>query len=98
VHRIPVTIQSGPVAGVGYIKNISKGGMFARSELTPHQGASVRIAIHTSTGKEIELEGVVCWSTQAVPESEGKPQPGFGLQIDPVPQEFLEFFEAVLLN
>ena len=98
VQRVPVSIQAGPVGGVGYIKNVSKGGLFIRSDLLPAQGETVEVTIEPIPERKITVTGVVCWTTAAVPPEEGTPQPGFGIRLEPVTDAYLVFYEELLLR
>jgi hypothetical protein len=57
----------------------------------------VRVIFEPPNGPKVEVEGTVRWTTSQLPPSSDSP-PGFGMKIDSVPEEFLEFFEQTLLR
>ena len=97
VRRIPVLFLSGGRNAEGYIKNLSKGGVFIRSDTLPEAGAPIKILIQPTQVQKIEVSGAVRWTTEQYPER--SPQPGFGVMLDlPVPEDYMELFEYVMLN
>ena len=74
----------------GHVKNLSKLGLFVRSNMMPSPGTEVRVRFETITGEKIEVEGVVRWNTSGLPTEEGTG--GFGVYIPKPPKEYLNFF------
>lgn len=97
VKRIPARFQSQGLIGRGHIKNITKEGLFLRTNRLPRPGSPVRVIFEPPNGPKVEVEGTVRWTTAQLPPSSDSP-PGFGMKIDSVPEEFLEFFEQTLLR
>ena len=97
VSRIPARFQSGSVVGQGHIKNVCREGLFLRTGDLPEPGQAVSISFETETGSKVEVEGVVRWTTDQLPNAEDVPR-GFGIQISAPSPSFLEFFEHLLLN
>ena len=63
VARVPASFESGEVRGKGHVKNVSKGGLFLRSDVLPEPGSEIRVLFHTQQGRKVEIEGIVVWST-----------------------------------
>ena len=97
MKRIPARFQSQGVIGQGYVKNLSKGGLFLRTDRLPLPGAPVRVIIEPEAGDKIEISGVVRWTTAQL-ENASEATPGFGLQLDGDSAEYAEFFERTLLR
>lgn len=97
VKRIPAFFMCGPINGEGHVKNLTKEGVFVRTERLPEPGSTVQVLIKPEGYEKIEVAGTVRWTTAQLPEGTCA-QPGFGLRIEPVPAPFREFFEALLLT
>jgi len=97
VQRIPARFESEELTGHGHIKNVTKEGLFLRTDRLPKRGAQVRVTLEPEDGPKVEVEGTVRWTTGQLPAT-ADTAPGFGMQIDPVPEEFLDFFEQILLH
>ena len=76
--------------GVGHVKNVSRAGLFVRSNDLPRPGATIALQFDAPTsGSSINLRGEVRWTTDSL--SSGDPAPGFGVQIHEPPRDFAEF-------
>jgi uncharacterized protein (TIGR02266 family) len=95
VSRIPVQFQSNTLHGTGHIKNLHQEGLLIRSHLLPRPGDTVEVTFSTPDGRKIELTGLVRWTTKQLKE---EVPPGFGVQLDRVDEEYLRFFERILLG
>lgn len=95
MKRIPAAFEAGKLRGKGHIKNISKEGLFVRTDVLPIAGASVRIVFHDRHGSKVEVRGTIRWTTAQLPPEE-KAKPGFGVYIEPGNDEFHDFFEGIL--
>ncbi len=97
VKRIPVWFVCGTLQGDGHVRNLSKEGLFLCTEVMPEAGDMVQVLIKRENGTKVELIGSVRWTTEAVPErSEG--YPGFGIRLEPVTDDYRDFFESLLLH
>jgi PilZ domain-containing protein len=97
VRRIAATFESGKIRGQGYVKNVSKTGLFLRANALPDAGSEVRVFLSDRAGKKVTLRGTVRWTTKQLPAG-SKAQPGFGVQIPPDDPAFIEFFEQILFT
>lgn len=97
VKSIPARFQCEGRTQRGHITNITKEGLFLRTSSLPPPGASIRVIFETQDGSKIEVAGSVRWTTGQLPAS-CETGPGFGMRIENVTQEFLEFFEQMLLR
>ena len=93
---IPALYKSGSLNGKGHIKNLSKEGLFMRTDRLPPPSAPVRILIQPPDGRRIEVSGTVRWTTDQYPIPSGKS--GFGMYIDVRSDAFMELFRELLLN
>ena len=97
LKRIPAAFEAGSLRGKGHIKNVSKEGLFVRTNVLPQPGTEVRVIFHDRTGTKIEVRGTVRWNTAQLPQDE-TPKPGFGVHIPRGNEDFDEFFEQILLG
>jgi|SRR6516162_9334357 hypothetical protein len=97
VQRIAAKFQAGSVRGEGYLKNVSKKGMFLRTGVLPAVGSEVRVFLRDRRGVDVEIVGKVAWTTKQLPPG-AKAQPGFGISIDRDDPAFVEFFEQILFS
>ena len=95
--RITATFESGKLSGDGYVKNVSKRGLFLRSDVLPPVGSSIRIRLSIKGGAQVEVTGTVLWTTEQL-ETEETPKAGFGIEIPLDDQGFVEFFERILFS
>ena len=96
VKRIPAFFTAGSLHGDGYVKNLSKEGLFVRTDLLPEALQAVQVLIRKSDGHKLEVNGTVRWTTNEHPGRDK--HTGFGMQIDPLTDEYREFYESILLN
>lgn len=97
VKRIPAWFQAGPLRGTGYIKNLSKRGIFICSDLLPGQGEEVHVVIEPPDGDKLEIVGIVRWTSTQLPDEAERP-PGFGILIETPSEEYRDFFAQLLLH
>ena len=97
MKRIPATFESGKLRGQGYVKNVSKTGLFLRADTLPEAGSEVRVSVRDRKGAKVELRGTVRWTTRQLPPG-SKAQPGFGVRIASDDPAFVEFFEQILFR
>lgn len=98
LKRIPAAFDAGTARGRGHIKNLSKGGVFVRTDRLPEPGSDVRILFHDRGGSKIEVHGVVAWTTDQLSPEEDAGAAGFGVRFSYVSDEYLEFFEQILTH
>ncbi len=96
VTRVPASFESATTRGKGHVKNVSKGGLFLRSETLPPSGSEIRVLFHSREGRKVEVNGIVAWTTNDLPK-EADARPGFGIRFHELSDEYLEFYEQVLL-
>ena len=97
VRRIPAKFSTHSIEGTGHVKNLSKEGLFMRTNCLPQPGEEVQIIILTRDRLKIEVMGVVRWTTAQL-DNETPAQPGFGVHIQNRSDAFVEFFTDLLLN
>ncbi len=97
VRRIPAKFSSPTMHGTGHVKNLSKQGLFMRTNVLPLPGEEVSVIILTRDRRKIEVIGRVRWTTAQL-GGRTPAQPGFGMYIDRASDAFVEFFTDLLLN
>lgn len=97
VRRIPAKFSSPTMRGTGHVKNLSKQGLFMRSNVLPGPSEEVSVVILASERRKIEVIGRVLWTTAQL-GGRTPAQPGFGMCIERASDEFVEFFSDLLLN
>lgn len=98
IQRIPARFQAGPLRGRGHIKNVSRAGVFVRSDSLPHPGSPVQILFLNHSQEKIEITGTVRWTTDQLPNVTPDTPKGFGVLFDTPTPAFLEFFEQILVG
>ena len=77
--------------GVGHLKNVSRAGLFVRSNDLPRPEAAISLQLEApGTGALINLRGEVRWTTDGSGHPDGAP--GFGVQLLEPSREFSDFF------
>jgi hypothetical protein len=97
IPSIRAAFEAGELRGVAHVKNISKEGLFLRSDILPPPGSEVRILFHDRRGDKIELYGCVRWTTAQLGGDTGA-RPGFGVQLLKADEAFREFYEEILTH
>ncbi len=98
VKRIPAAFEADDLRGRGYLKNVSKGGLFLRTEVLPVAGTGVRVLFHNRDGSKIEVQGKVAWNTSQLDAADrGETRPGFGMIFDTTDNAYREFLEQLML-
>ena len=97
VARVPASFEAGELRGKGHVKNVSKGGVFLRSDSLPEPGSDVRILFPSRDGRKVEVTGIVVWNTNEVA---GQPEirRGFGVRFHEYSDAYREFYEEILLH
>ena len=92
VNRIAAVFESAGSSGKGYVCNVSREGMFLRTDVLPAPGELVRVIFVDSQGRTVEASGSVSWNTgQLDPAKDAKP--GFGMRIEHISREYLAFYQ-----
>lgn len=92
--RIRARFEAPSVHARGYIKNVSRDGLFIRTDMLPATGDPVSITFVDQWDHKIEVYGTVGWTNTRLNPRVGT-EPGFGVQLDRPGPEFLEFFEQL---
>jgi uncharacterized protein (TIGR02266 family) len=94
--RVPALLLVDGKAVDAHVKNLSKEGLFLRTDQLPEPGASVQVLLKPGDGRKIELNGTVRWTTKQYPGR--SKHPGFGLLFDQVTDEYLQLYEDILTS
>ena len=97
LNCFPAQFQSAKTSGAGRVKKLRKGGLFIETEALPNPGDEVSVIFETPDGKSMVVSGTVRWITAWL-QNAGKMQPGFGMQIDPLPKRYSQFFRKLVLH
>ncbi|MCP4007804.1 MAG: hypothetical protein GY725_26780 [bacterium] len=88
--RIPIRFFAEGKECVGYLRNISKAGVFIFSDDIPRRGCPLAIQFESPDGRLVNLKGEVRWRTLELFNS--NVAPGFGVLLREPTQAFREFF------
>ena len=94
---IPASFVCGSQAARAVVRNLSKEGLFLRSDTLPAPGATVQVLLQPPGNPKVEVMGIVRWTTDQLPDRIPG-QTGFGVRIENPPDAFLELFARLLLN
>jgi Tfp pilus assembly protein PilZ len=90
--KIPVRFMAEGAEGVGHLKNVSRAGLFVRSNDLPRPEAAISLQLEIpGTNTLINLRGEVRWTTDGS-GSTADGSPGFGVQLLEPSREFGDFF------
>jgi hypothetical protein len=92
--RIAAAFKAGDLQGTGHVAKLSRGGLFFVTDVLPKPGEAARIVFNDREGSKVTIEGIVRWNTAQLPPKES----GFGLQIQGPREDYLEFYENMLLS
>ena len=90
---IKTEFRSGPLRGVGTIKNVSPEGLFVSTGSIPEQGEAVQLVFPVPGGR-LALSGMVWWTT-AGNHTMGPARRGFGLRLLEAPERFQRLVESL---
>jgi uncharacterized protein (TIGR02266 family) len=60
---IDTEFEAGGLRGKGRIQNMSEGGLFVGTDLLPEEGENVDLSFRAPGGAELNLSGLVWWTT-----------------------------------
>jgi hypothetical protein len=90
IPRIQVRYLAEGIEGVGYLKNVSRAGVFVSTREIPRVGAVIAVQFRTVSGSLVDLRGEVRWNSRGLADPEVVP--GFGVLLHEPPREFREFY------
>lgn len=76
---IPTRFEADTLSGKGKVRNVSPGGLFVGTRIIPEEGEIVQLRLNAPGSPEIEISGLVWWTTREQESPNG--QSGFGLRI-----------------
>ncbi|MFQ5698111.1 MAG: PilZ domain-containing protein [Myxococcota bacterium] len=88
-ERISVRFMADGAESVGYLKNVSRAGIFIRAQDLPRPGAAVALQFRSPSGVLVDLRGEVRWNTHGLTAVASA---GFGVAIQEPSREYVEFF------
>jgi hypothetical protein len=72
--------EAGPVTASGEIENVGQGGLFVGTPSIPETGDKVELRFQEPGGQQVEVAGVVWWTTDCQKVPGGQPS-GFGVRL-----------------
>ncbi len=91
---IPATFETWSVRGEGHIGSLSQEGLFFATKDVPRVGEFVTVIFSDRSGSKIEVCGTVRSTTAQV----GGVNSGFGMELESLTDEYLEFYEGLLTS
>jgi hypothetical protein len=91
IAEIPVRFKADGSEAVGHLENLTRTGVFVRTDDLPRDGAAVALQFHSPSGILIDLRGEVRWNSEGL--SHLLSVRGFGVLLHEPPPEYLEFFD-----
>ena len=88
--EMTVEFSQGALQGAGVTGDISRRGMFVRSNLAPGTGPVVRLTVNLPGGRKLALTGRVVRNVESAPAA--RTAPGFGLRLVDDWPEYDEIF------
>jgi PilZ domain len=88
--EMTVEFSQGALQGAGVTGDISRRGMFVRSNLAPGTGPVVRLTVNLPGGRKLAMTGRVVRSVESAPTA--RTSPGFGLRLVDDWPEYDEIF------
>ncbi len=90
---IPAEFEAGALQGRGKIRNMAEGGLFVGTTQMPHQGELVSLSFRDHQGRELDLSGLVWWTTAEAPGSHRAP--GFGIRLIEESEDYEHFLASL---
>jgi hypothetical protein len=91
IPNITVRFTADGSESVGQLENLTRTGIFIRSDDLPRPGAAVALQFHAPGGALVDLRGEVRWNTDGLAGLH--PASGFGVLLHEPPPEYLAFFD-----
>jgi hypothetical protein len=92
-RRIATNLETVGSYPPGRVVNISRNGLGIRTHLRPSVGEAVRVCFKTPNGVEIEVVGMVRWTSDEPRSYRAKP--GCGVELLGPGDAYLEFVDAL---
>lgn len=91
---IETEFEVGGTRAKGRIMNVSEGGVFIGSGTIPGQGENAALRFRAPGGGEMELSGLVWWTTEDGSVTRHR-APGFGVRLLDADEEWSELCESL---
>jgi Tfp pilus assembly protein PilZ len=85
--------EAGALHGRGKIRNVAEGGLFVGTTEVPNQGELVSVSFRDMKGRELDVHGLVWWTTDEVPGPHRAP--GFGIRLLEESEDYSRFFDSL---
>ena len=90
---IQTEFEAGALQGRGTIRNVAEGGLFVGTTQVPHQGDLVSLSFRDPKGRELDVSGLVWWTTTDEPGLHRAP--GFGIRLLDDSEDYRRFVELL---
>jgi len=91
---IQTEFEAGPLHGRGRIRNVAEGGLFVGTAQVPREGDLVSLSFRDHRGRELDVHGLVWWTTDESPGTH--PVPGFGIRLLEDSDDYSRFLENLI--
>jgi Tfp pilus assembly protein PilZ len=91
---IQTEFEAGALHGRGKIRNVAEGGVFVGTEQVPDQGELVVLSFRDGKGREVDVSGLVWWTTQETPGPHRSQ--GFGMRLLEDSEAYARFVDSLL--
>ena len=90
---IQTEFEAGALHGRGKIRNVAEGGVFVGTAQVPDQGDLVVLSFRDHRGREVDVSGLVWWTTADEPGPHRAP--GFGMRLLEDSESYSRFLESL---
>ena len=90
---IQTEFEAGATRGRGKIRNVTEGGLFVGTAQIPREGEQVSLRFRDHRGRELDVHGLVWWTTSEAPGNHRAP--GFGMRLIEESDEYGNFLASL---
>jgi PilZ domain len=91
---IQAEFEAGALHGRGKIRNVAEGGVFVGTAQVPREGDLVSLSFRDHRGRELDLHGLVWWTTDEAPGNHRAS--GFGIRLLESSDDYDRFLESLV--
>lgn len=90
---IQTEFEAGALHGRGKIRNVAEGGLFVGTAQVPHEGDLVSLSFRDQRGRELDVHGLVWWTTDEAPGTHRAS--GFGIRLIEQSDDYVRFVASL---
>jgi len=91
---IQTEFEAGALHGRGKIRNVAEGGVFVGTDQVPDQGELVVLSFRDAKGRDVDVSGLVWWTTAETPGPHRAQ--GFGMRLLEESEAYSRFVDSLL--